>query len=54
MAFQGPPPDNTQLITIFGLPDYDNFGEPIPFTNTPECLIGFTTAFLVRDRLSDY
>jgi hypothetical protein len=40
--------DSTQLINIFGFPDYDNLKEPLPFTNQPSCLIGFTTAFLVR------
>ncbi|KAH8905664.1 hypothetical protein BR93DRAFT_978837 [Coniochaeta sp. PMI_546] len=38
--------DSTQLINIFGFPDYDNFREPIPFTNQASCLIGFTSAFL--------
>ncbi|KAK3944431.1 hypothetical protein QBC46DRAFT_456137 [Diplogelasinospora grovesii] len=40
------PHDSTQLIQIFGPPSYDNFGEQRPFTNEPECLIGFTTSFL--------
>ena len=43
--------DNTKLINIFGYPSYDNLSEPKPFTNTPGCLIGFTTAFLVRNQL---
>ncbi|KAB5578892.1 hypothetical protein GE09DRAFT_952291 [Coniochaeta sp. 2T2.1] len=38
--------DNTQLINIFGFPSYDNFREPVPFTNRASCLIGFTSAFL--------
>ncbi len=43
--------DSTQLIDIFGPPrDYNNLAEPRPFTNTPECLIGFTATFLVRIR----
>lgn len=41
------PSDSTQLVDVFGPPAYNNFGEPRPFTNTPGCLIGFTTAFLV-------
>ncbi|KAK1750383.1 hypothetical protein QBC47DRAFT_455295 [Echria macrotheca] len=45
MAFQ-PPTDSTQLISLFGPPEYDNFGEPTPYTNRPETLIGFVTAFL--------
>ncbi|KAK3356509.1 hypothetical protein B0T25DRAFT_474477 [Lasiosphaeria hispida] len=38
--------DNTQLISIFGFPTYNNFDEPRPFTNEPATLIGFTTSFL--------
>jgi len=41
------PNDNTQMISIFGFPDYNNFNEPTPFTNRPATLIGFTSAFLV-------
>jgi hypothetical protein len=44
--------DNTQLINIFHHPSYNNLDEPRPFTNEPGCLIGFTTAFLVRFRPS--
>jgi hypothetical protein len=40
--------DSTQLVNIFGFPTYDNFAEPVPFTNQARCLIGFVTAFLVR------
>ncbi len=41
--------ESTQLIDIFGPPrDYNNLGDPRPFTNTPGCLIGFTATFLVR------
>jgi hypothetical protein len=39
--------DSTQLINIFGFPSYDNFREPVPFTNRSSSLIGFTSAFLV-------
>lgn len=38
---------NAQLVSIFGPPEYNNFNEPVPFSNQPRCLIGFTTAFLV-------
>jgi len=42
--------DETQLISVFGFPTYNNFNEPIPFTNRPATLIGFTASFLVRVR----
>ncbi|KAK0614708.1 hypothetical protein B0T14DRAFT_570612 [Immersiella caudata] len=38
--------DNTQLISVFGFPTYNNFNEPTPFTNRPATLIGFTVSFL--------
>jgi hypothetical protein len=41
-------PDSIRLIDLFGFPEYDNLGEPKPFTNEPATLIGFTTSFLVR------
>jgi uncharacterized protein YybS (DUF2232 family) len=40
------PKDNTQLVAVFGFPEYNNFNEEVPFTNEPGCLIGFTTSFL--------
>ena len=42
--------DSAQLVTIFGPPAYNNFNEPVPFSNQPRCLIGFTTSFLVGFR----
>ena len=38
---------DTQLVSIFGPPEYNNFNEPVPFSNQPRCLIGFTASFLV-------
>ncbi|KAK0650001.1 hypothetical protein B0T16DRAFT_457361 [Cercophora newfieldiana] len=38
--------DNTQLLSVFGFPEYNNFLEEVPFTNKPATLIGFTVSFL--------
>jgi len=40
--------DTTRLIDLFGPPEYNNLSEPLPFTNTRSCLIGFTVTFVVR------
>lgn len=39
--------DDIQIIYILGEPEYDNLGEPTPWSNKPEILKGLTITFLV-------
>lgn len=38
--------ENALLITLLGPGDYDNTGEPIPWSNRPEALMGLIITFL--------
>ena len=42
--------DNARLLDILGQPSYDNLGDPVPWANRPQTLLGLVISFLVDTR----